>query len=122
MERYRRLADYDASDFFYDDWSVKPLDEIPKDKLYAIMGVKAGKSKVTTTKTSTKGGVSTVTNKIQQAFINDLKLPNKKDVLDSIALFLGLGKNMGGEGQGGNVFNFNNPVQFNIELAPDEEG
>ena len=108
LKRYEMLTDYCIDDFFNDDGTMKAFSEIPREKLYAIGGFKQSK-KTLTTKDQTR-----IVN-----VIKEFKLSNKKDVLDSISKVLGLEKDTG-EGKGGNSFDFNAPVQINVQLVKTE--
>ena len=83
LERYKRLIEYHIDDFYDDEGNLRPLSEIPKDALYAICGFKNAKhSEIIKYKTGTVKKV----NSLLQKF----KMPNKKDVLDSIGKYLGM--------------------------------
>ena len=80
LERMKRLSDYRVDDFFDDKGDMKPLSEIPKDKLYAVCGFKVIK-KILTQKDSTD---------IEKTIMREFKLPDKRAVLDSIGRHLGM--------------------------------
>lgn len=80
LKRYKMLVDYSVNDFFDNEGEVKPLNEIPKDKLYAVCGFKANK----TTFTNEEVG------QIEKTIIREFKFPDKKGVLDSLAKYLGM--------------------------------
>lgn len=67
LERYRRLAEVDPSDFLKDDGTLKAIKDIPKDVRYAIQGLD-----------------------ISESDVKKLKLSDKRATLDSIAKLLGL--------------------------------
>jgi len=79
LRRFKLLVDYNVDDFFDEDGNVRPLEQISPDKLYAVCGLKS---------------VTTITNKkkkqIKRTIIKDLKFPDKKGVLDSLAKYLGM--------------------------------
>ena len=79
LKRYKLLADYSIDEFFYDDGTMKPFSEIPKDALYAIGGFKQSK------KTITNKDKIIITDRIKE-----FKLPSKRMVLDSIGKHLGM--------------------------------
>jgi phage terminase small subunit len=79
LERYRRLTEFCVDDFFYDDGRMKPFNEIPRDKLYAVGGFKMSEKIVT------DNDMKTI-----ERTIREFKFPNKKDVLDSIGRYLGM--------------------------------
>ncbi len=104
LERYKLLTEYHLSDFFDDEGNLKPLSEIPKDSLYAVCGFRNMKQVITESRAD---GSS----KDTMTFLQNLKFPNKKDVLDSIGKYLGM-------------FEKDNeqkrpivPVQINVELT-----
>jgi len=110
LERYKMLTDYCIDDFFYDDGSMKPFSEIPKEKLYAIGGFKQSK------KTLTLKDEEFVTD-----VIKEFKLSSKKDALDSLARHLGMfEKDNAQQGKGGGI-NFNAPVQINVGWVEEED-
>ena len=111
IKRYMMLLDYKISDFFYDSGEMKPLSEIPEDKVYAIMGLKHSKKTMITPD-----------HVIIENFIKDFKLANKVDVLNALARHLGMfaKDNEQQRGGQGNSINFNEPVQININMeGPD---
>ncbi|MBU2177454.1 MAG: terminase small subunit [Gammaproteobacteria bacterium] len=110
LERYKRLVEYKMSDFFYDDGTMKPFSEIPQETLYAVQGFKAKHQVTTFGKGNDKQMI--------QDFVKEFNLPKKRGVLDSICKLLGLNVELEG-GAGGKNFNFNAPVQFNVNF---EEG
>lgn len=78
LKRYKMLVEYSVDDFFDNEDNMRPLNKIPKDKLYAVCGFKANK---------------TITNKdINQieTIVREFKLPDKKMVLDSLGRYLGM--------------------------------
>jgi len=83
LERYKRLVDYDLSDFFDDDGNLKPLSEIPQKALYAVTGFK--NVKTSTVNKRANGGVKEI-----HTLLQDLKLTDKKTALDSIGKHLGM--------------------------------
>jgi len=83
LERYKRLVDYDLSDFFDDDGNLKPLSEIPQQALYAVTGFKNIKTRIIDQKAN--GGVKEI-----HTLLQDLKLTDKKTALDSIGKHLGM--------------------------------
>jgi len=74
LERYKKLASYKITDFFDDEYNLKPLSEIPEDAIFAIQGLDVD--------TKTIG-------KDIKSFIQKFKLSDKKAALDSIARHLG---------------------------------
>jgi len=80
LERYKRLTEYTISDFFDDNGNLKEISQIPRDKLYAVCGFKADK-KIITSKDKKQ---------IVETLTREFKLPNKKEVLDSIGRHLGM--------------------------------
>lgn len=76
LKRYEKLVEWDPTDFFNNDGSLKPLDQIPKEKLYAICGMKHLKR---TTRPRNKE------EPYVEDFITNFKMPKKKEVLDSLA-------------------------------------
>jgi phage terminase small subunit len=80
LKRFKMLSDYRVDDFFDDKGDMKPLSEIPKDKLYAVCGFKVIK-KILTQKDSTD---------IEKTIMREFKLPDKRAVLDSIGRHLGM--------------------------------
>lgn len=78
LKRYKMLVDYSIDDFFDSQDNMKPLNEIPKDKLYAVCGFKA--NKIIT---------DNDTNRIE-TIIREFKFPDKKGVLDSLGRYLGM--------------------------------
>ena len=110
VKRYLMLTDYHITDFFNDDGTMKPLSQIPKEKLYAIQGFKADEK------------VDVDNEKVMKTLIREFKLSNKRDVLDSLARHLGMfEKDNAQGGGGGNKFNFNGPVQINVRLVKEDE-
>lgn len=103
LKRYKMLTDYCIDDFFYDDGSMKPFSEIPRDKLYAIGGFKQSK-RTLTTKDKTF-----ITNTIKE-FV----LPKKESVLDSIGKHLGMFER--DNEQRRPTANVINPIQINVTL------
>jgi phage terminase small subunit len=83
LERYKRLVDYDLSDFFDDEGNLKPLSEIPPAALYAVTGFKSVNSRVVNEKAN---------GDVRKAYtlLQDLKLTDKKTALDSIGKHLGM--------------------------------
>jgi phage terminase small subunit len=104
IERYKRLIEFHIDEIYDNDGNMKPLDEIPKDILYAIQGIRSMKRTSTSTNKTTK-----------ELIVQDLKFHNKKDVLDSLARYLGMFEKEGEQGAGGGV-NFNGPVQINVNV------
>ncbi len=102
LRRYKMLVDYCVDDFFFDDGSMKPFSEIPREKLYAIGGFRQSKQ------TITEKDKRTITNRIRE-----FKLANKKDVLDSIGKYLGMFEK-DNEQKRPNVVQ---PIQINVELV-----
>ena len=100
LKRYEMLTEYCIDDFFNDDGTMKPLSEIPRDKLYAIGGFKQSKRTLTT---KDKVHITNV--------IREFKLPRKKEVLDSIGRYLGM--NEKDNQQKRPIV----PVQINVTLA-----
>lgn len=80
LKRFKMLSDYRVDDFFDDKGDMKPLSEIPKDKLYAVCGFKVIK-KILTQKDSAD---------IERTIMREFKLPDKRAVLDSIGRHLGM--------------------------------
>ena len=80
LKRYKLLADYNVYDFFQDDGELRPLSTIPKEKLYAVCGIKVAKR--ITTQTDLEA--------IEKTIIQEFKLPDKRAVLDSIGKYLGM--------------------------------
>jgi len=114
LERYKRLIEFHLDEIYEEDGSLKPLSQIPKNALYAIQSFKNMKNKSTST---FKQGQKTT-----EMFLQDIKLPNKRDVLDSLARHLGMfEKDNAQQGGAGNKFNFNAPVQINVGLIGEEE-
>ncbi|HDY89325.1 MAG TPA: terminase small subunit [bacterium] len=107
LHRYKMLADYKMSDFFYDDGSMKPFSEIPEEKLYAIQGFKAKRKTTSFGKGKDK--------QIVEDFIKEFDLPKKRSVLDSIAKLLGLNVEKDDRG-GGTKLHFNAPVQIIVGM------
>lgn len=102
LKRYKLLLDYSIEDFFNNDGSMKKLSEIPKEKLYAIGDFKCSKSSIGDEK-----------NKITVNKIKDIKLPDKKGVLDSISKILGLFELDNAQKRSNN----NTVMQINVELS-----
>lgn len=101
LKRYKMLVDYSVDDFFNNSGELKPLSEIPKDKLYAICGIKTQKTIFTNRDLK----------RIEETIIREFKLPDKKGVLDSI------GKHLGMFEKDNQQKATNMPVQINIMLA-----
>jgi len=81
LQRYKMLSDYSIDDFYNDDGAMKPLSEIPKEKLYAIGGFKHSRK------------IITLADEVRIVDrIKEFKLPEKKGVLDSIGKYLGMFK------------------------------
>lgn len=100
IKRYKLLADYYISDFFNNDGSLKPLDQIPRDALYAIGGFKQSRRMIG------EGDNKTIVDKI-----TNVDLPSKKDVLDSIAKHLGMFEKDNAQKRS------SIPIQINVALA-----
>jgi len=83
LERYKRLVDYDLSDFFDDDGNLKPLSTIPQDALYAVTGFK--NVKTSSVNQHANGDVKKI-----KTLLHDLKFVDKKTALDSIGKHLGM--------------------------------
>ncbi|MBU2685926.1 MAG: terminase small subunit, partial [Gammaproteobacteria bacterium] len=103
LERYKRLVEYHLDDIYDETGKLKSFDQIPKNALYAIQGFKNLNNKSTS---EGKYG-----SKVSETLLQEIKLPDKRGVLDSLARHLGM---FADEGQGGNKFNFNAPVQINV--------
>lgn len=97
LERYKRLTEYSVADFLDDKGNVKPLSKIPKDKLYAVCGLKTHES------ISTDKNIETV--------IREFKLPDKKVVLDSISRYLGMFEKDNEQKRS------DTPIQINVTLV-----
>ena len=104
LKRYKMLTDYSVGDFFNDDGTMKPLSQIPKDKLYAVCGFKAD------TKQIDLGGDS---QQVIETLIREFKLPDKKGVLDSIGKHLGMFEK-DNEQRGGNITIEQMNIQVNL--------
>ena len=109
IKRYMMLTDYHITDFFNDDGTMKPLSEIPKEKLYAIQGFKTEVKKM---KLSDE--------EIVETLIKEFKLSTKRDALDSLARHLGMFEKDNAQQGGGGKFNFNAPVQINVGWVEEE--
>jgi len=105
LERYKRLIEFHLDDIYDEEGNLKPLSQIPKNALYAIQSFKNMKSKSTST---SKQGEKTT-----EMFLQDIKFPNKRETLDSLARHLGMFEKDNEQG-GGGKFNFNAPVQINV--------
>lgn len=81
LKRYKQLIEFTVRDFLNSDGELKPLDEIPKDILYAVHGFKNWKQII-----REKNGKT----KITKTSLLDLKFSDKKGVLDSLGKFLGM--------------------------------
>jgi len=113
LERYKRLIEFHLDEIYDEQGNLKPLDQIPKNALYAIQNFKNMKSKSTST---SKQGQKTT-----EMLLQDIKLPDKRAVLDSLARHLGMfEKDNAQQGRGGGI-NFNAPVQINVGLVGEEE-
>ena len=102
LKRYKMLADFCISDFFFDDGKMKPFSMIPKDSLYAIGGFKQSKKTITTQ------DKQTITDRIRE-----FKLADKKSVLDSIGRFLGM-DNLDNDNRQGQVQIAGQNIQVNL--------
>ena len=109
LERYKRLIEFHLDDIYDETGKMKPIDQIPKNALYAIQAFKNMTSK---TITPMKAG-----EKISETILTDVKLPDKRAVLDSLARHLGMIEKDNEQPHGGNSFNFNAPVQINVEVV-----
>ena len=78
LKRYKMLVEYSIDDFFDDEDNMRPLNEIPKDKLYAVCGFKANKI-------ITDNDIGRI-----ETIVREFKLPDKRAVLDSLAKHLGM--------------------------------
>lgn len=103
LERYKKLTEYHLDDFYDDEGQLKPLSEIPEGALYAVCGFKNMKRNVTQKGRDGSSMISKTT-------LQNLKLPDKKDVLDSIAKYLGMQGPQGGSSQP--IV----PIQINVTL------
>lgn len=81
IERYKKLIDFNIADFCDDKGNLKPLHQIPRDKLYALTGFKNAQQILS----ESKDGKSITTKNILQ----DIKFIDKLRALDSIAKHLG---------------------------------
>ena len=108
IERYKRLIEFHVDDIYFSDGKMKPLNQIPKNALYAIQGFK---NMINKTTTPGKDG-----DKISEVILTDLRLHNKASVLDSLARHLGMFEKDNEQGKGGGT-NFNGPVQINVRLV-----
>ncbi len=79
LDRYIRLSDYTIADFFNDDYTLKPISEIPAGALYAIEGLDVS--------TSVSMGAD---ENLIETVLKKFKLPGKKGTLDSIGKLVGL--------------------------------
>lgn len=75
LDKYKKLACYNITDFFNDDGTIKKLSEIPEDAMFAIQGLEVD--------------TKTIGDDVN-SFIQKFKLPDKKGTIDSIAKLLGL--------------------------------
>lgn len=82
LERYKKLVDYSVDDFLDGEGNLKPLDEIPRDSLYAVCGFKNYRRII---KEGRNGS-----SKIVKTLLHNLKLTDKKGVLDSLGKYLGM--------------------------------
>lgn len=78
LKKYKMLVEYSIADFFDDKGKIKPLSEIPKDKLYAVCGFKVNKI------------ISAKDSEEIKTIIRELKFSDKKGALDSLAKHLGM--------------------------------
>jgi phage terminase small subunit len=101
LKRYKKLVEYSVDDFFDREGNIKPLNEIPKDKLYAVCGFKANKI-ISTNKDSEQ---------IEETIIKEFKFPDKKTVLDSLAKYLGMFEKDNEQRRD------NTPIQINVALV-----
>ena len=108
LERYKSLIEYHLDDIYFDDGTLRPLDEIPKNVLYAIQGFK---NTLTTKKVMGKTGAGFDLKNVS----SEVRLPDKKSVLDSLAKYLGMFGDDAGNSANPNM-NFSGPVQINIGL------
>lgn len=100
LKRYKMLVEYSVDDFFDSEGDIKPLNEIPKDKLYAVCGFKADKI------------ISIDKNEEQiKTIIREFKLPDKKATLDSLAKYLGMFEKDNEQKR------LNIPIQINVALV-----
>jgi phage terminase small subunit len=104
LERYKRLVDYDLSDFFDDDGNLKPLSTIPQDALYAVTGFK--NMKTSSVNQHANGDVKKI-----QTLLHDLRFVDKKTALDSI------GKHLGMFAEDNNQRRPLVPIQINVSLT-----
>jgi len=113
IERYKRLIEFHIDEIYDEEGNLKPLSQIPKNALYAIQSFKNMKSKSTST---SKQGEKTT-----EMFLQDIKFPNKRETLDSLARHLGMFEKDNAQQGGGGKFNFNAPVQINVGWVEEED-
>lgn len=103
INRLSLIARANIKDLCNDDWSLRPLGEIPDELAYAISSVKD------TTRTSTDKAGRTEVVRTVKVFLKD-----SKSSLDSLAKHLGLFKD--GEGGGGTTNNILAVLHANLRL------
>lgn len=106
IKRYLMLADYKITDLLNSDCSMRPLDEISEEAVYAICGFDH------TRQITNAGKDIQVENRISK-----FKMADKISALNALTRLLGYTSKDNEQPGGGTTFNFNQPVQINVELA-----